>query len=63
MIGSWTVSNNTALKVLDIEHGIEDKAIVQYENDKPRKVKIYYGNRDYIRVYGQRFYFDECIRA
>lgn len=60
MIGSWVISNNAVLKVLDIEHGVDDKAVVQFNNDKPKRVKINYGARPYIKVYGTRFYFDEC---
>ncbi len=48
-----------------IEHGIDDYAWIRYPEEKPRRYKVQYtlsGARAFIRVYGRRFYFDECFR-
>lgn len=63
MVGSWVITNSDVLKVLEIEYDIEDKAVVQFNNDKPKRLKIYYDERPHIKLNGQKYYFDECLRA
>ncbi len=63
-IGCWTVSNTASLTVLDVDYGIDDYAIVQLNRNKPKKLRIYYGNsRAFVKFKGTRFYFDECLRV
>lgn len=55
-----------AIFLTDIEHGFEDIATVyDYHGNKwnRHRVTINYGSRPYIRIHGQRYYFDECIRG
>jgi len=64
VVGCWPVSNSASLKVLDIDYGIDDVAVVQLNSNKPKKLKIYYGNaRAFIKFKGTRFYFDECLKG
>ena len=60
-IGYWCDWMGIELK--DIEYGINDYAIIVIQEKSVHRVKIYYGKRHYIRIYGYRFYFDECFRA
>lgn len=63
-IGYWSVHGGVEL--LDINYDINDYAIIVLNAWSGKKsvhrVKIYYGNRDYITIHGYRLYFDECIR-
>ena len=60
-IGYWCDLMGIELK--DIEYGINDYAIIVIQEKSVHRVKIYYGKRPYIRIYGYRFYFDECLRT
>ena len=63
-IGYWSACGGVEL--LDINYDINDYAIIVLNAWSGKKsvhrVKIYYGNRDYITIHGYRLYFDECIR-
>lgn len=63
VIGSWVVSNNAVLKVLDIEYGIEDELTVQLNEDKPFKAIVRYDDNGdaYIYVLGAHYYLNECL--
>ena len=60
-IGYWCDWMGIELK--DIEYGINDYAIIAIQERSVHRVKIYYGKRHYIRIYGRRLYFDECLRV
>ena len=60
-IGYWCDWMGIELK--DIEYGINDYAIIVIQEKSVHRVKIYYGEREYIRIRGRRLYFDECLRA
>ena len=61
-IGYWCDWWGIELK--DIEYGINDYAIIVIQEKSVHRVKINYGSkRDYIRIYGRRLYFNECLRA
>ena len=51
------------IELKDIEYGINDYAIIVIQEKSVHRVKIYYGEREYIRICGRRLYFDECLRA
>lgn len=60
--------NGIGIGIVEIEHGIEDYAIVDYiVNNKAKrsrnKIYISGSGRSYIRKYGQRYYIDEFIRT
>ena len=60
-IGYWCDWMGIELK--DIEYGINDYAIIVIQEKSVHRVKIYYGIREYIIIYGRRLYFDECLKA
>lgn len=61
-VGYW--SDGGGVEVKGIEYGINDYAIIYIRLKKSvHRVKINYGIREYIRIYGRRLYFNECLRA
>lgn len=61
-VGYWCDWMGIELK--DIEYGINDYAIIVIQEKSVHRVKINYGNKsDYIRIYGRRLYFSECLRV
>jgi len=64
-VGYWSELGGLELK--DIQSGIEDYAIVvsgAWSKEKTvHRVKIVYGDRPYIRLFGTRHYIDECIKC
>ena len=62
-IGGWAVWGVWGgVEVKDIEYGINDYAIIVVNETSVHRVKIYYGKRPNIRIYGRRLYFDKCLR-
>lgn len=53
------------IEIKHIEYGFDDRVycVVNAWNGTPsaHKVKIYYANEDYIKLYGQRFKLSEAI--
>ena len=59
-IGAWAYGPS----VLQIQHGIDDYALIQFYGETARWLKIHTNTsgRSFIRSYGVRYYFDECTR-
>lgn len=65
IVGSWVITNTAVLKVLEVEHGIDDELTVQLNDDTPFRAIVRYDDegRAYIYVLGAYWYLDECMRA
>ena len=62
-IGYWYLSNTIAVNLIDIEYSINDYAIIEDWNGNIHKLKIYYNTKNsYIRLYNNRYYFNNCIK-
>ena len=63
VIASLSICNGLSLNIYGIEYGIDDKIIVGYTDEVPRKNKIYYttSGKVYFKIYGQRFYIDDFM--
>ena len=59
-IGSW----QHGPYLLQIQHAINDYALICFPNESAKWHKIQYSpsGRAFIRSYGWRYYMDECIR-
>ena len=65
-VGYWSTLGGVELK--DIEYGIDDYALVVsgawIGKQKMHRLKIHYTVDDgYIRVYGLRLHFSDCLRV
>ena len=65
VIANLGICNGLLLSIYGIEYGIDDRVIVGYSNETPRKHKIYYNTsgKAYFKKHGQRFYLDDFIRV
>jgi hypothetical protein len=67
MLGYWVISNNAVLKVLEIEHGIEESVVVQLNEMAPERVTIEHKPENdsdpSITVGEMEFFFRDCMRA
>ena len=66
VIGVWKISNAIRVKLLKIEYGINDTALIQYDNNEDAETCVidYDKTEDacFIPVGENKLYFDDCIR-
>jgi hypothetical protein len=65
MVAYWSVTNTAVLKVLEVEHGIEDTLKVQLNEDRPFTAIIHHDEEGeaYIFVLGAHWYLNECMKV
>lgn len=64
VIGVHTITNNFAIFIHEIRHGIEDEVVFSINNNGVKGVKpIYYDNEDrpYFKYNGWDLYLDEFV--
>ena len=66
------VSSDGLVKVLDIEHGVDDYVLYQFKNDKVKRAKVHYEETEdnelfeympYFKVGKLKYYFNEITRC
>lgn len=62
IIASKGITNNISINIYDIIYGINDKVVAGYNNENPRKYKIYYNTKGGYFNLGGRQYLNEFIR-
>jgi hypothetical protein len=61
--GVWS-DGLVGIELLDMLYDIEDSATVRGYNGDLHRVKVYYTDTSaYIRLYGRRYYFRDCMRV
>ena len=65
VIATYTFSNNSGLRITEIENGINDRVCYLDMQNKVHKAKIYYmpTGRAYFKYGARRIYLDECMRV
>lgn len=65
VIGVKSITNTMSYNIYEIQHGIEDKVLAGYSNEKPRWRKLYSSNTKglYFNSNGTRMYLDEFMRV
>ena len=63
-IAVFPIGSYLGVEILDIQHGIDDRAIYKYsDSDKIFSAKIKYGKRDSFRTDNYTVFLDECLRV
>ena len=65
VIATYTFSNNSCLRITEIENGSNDRVCYLDMQNKTHKAKVYYTTtgRAYFMYGTMRIYLDECIRV
>ncbi len=64
IIATYCLSNSSVIAIYDIIHDINDYVIAGFNNDKPRKYKIYYTGKDSYFNFGKlRIKLSECLKV
>ena len=61
----YTLSNAASIRIIDIEHGIDDRVLYLDMKGKTHKAKVYYTSMytAYFMYGSMRIYLDECIKT
>lgn len=63
-IGVWAISNNFAVELLEINHGIDDEAVIRALDEVTSHIIEYNDEGDpYIEVGETVLHLDECMRV
>lgn len=64
VIGSYGICNSASLNIYEVVNDIDDYVMAGFNNDKPRKYKVYYtGKGSYFNYKGSRYYLNEFMRC
>lgn len=65
VIATYVFSNNSGLRLTEIENGINDRVCYLDMQNNKHRVKIYYTStgRAYFKYGARRIYLDECMRV
>lgn len=63
-IATYTASNTMVILIYDIIYGVNDYILAGYNDQKPRKYKIYYNSRSTYFNFGKmRINLNDCIKC